>query len=177
MRLISQGEGKALTELYLRYNKSMIRYFYRMLWKDDNKAQDFLHDLFVRIIERPETFNPERKFSTWIYSVAHNMCKNEYRKENFRASVAHKFQSNGVFEHAIDREIDHALFRKTIDKAMEGWNEDDRTLFVLRQELEMSVPEIAAVLSLPEGTVKSRWFYLRKALALQFHGFQTTLNN
>jgi RNA polymerase sigma-70 factor, ECF subfamily len=173
--LITAGDEKALTELYERYSTSMVRYFHRMLWKDASKAQDFLHDLFLRIIERPGSFHAEKKFSTWIYSVAHNMCKNEYRKQSFRASVAHELYVGEVLEQTIDAELDHAYFRRTIDKSMEQWNEDDRTLFTLRHELEMGFAEIGSVLSVPEGTVRSRWFYLRKELAQQLHEFQTTL--
>jgi RNA polymerase sigma-70 factor, ECF subfamily len=175
MRLIIEGEARAFTELYERYSKLMVRYFYRMLWKDENKAQDFLHDLFVRLIERPQLFNPDKKFSTWIYSVAHNMCKNEYRKQSFRAAAATGLLQNEAVDEKIDEEIDKASFMKTIDKAMREWPEDDRSLFVLRHELEMTFAEIAAVLTCPEGTVKSRWFYLRKNLAGQFHEFQMTL--
>ncbi|HYC86855.1 MAG TPA: sigma-70 family RNA polymerase sigma factor [Chryseosolibacter sp.] len=177
MRLIVQGEERAFTELYTRYSGMIVRYFHRMLWKDDNKAQDFLHDLFIRIIERPEIFDPERKFSTWIYSVAHNMCKNEYRKQNFRMAAASRLHTNGVMEPGMDEQIDQASFRKRLDGVIRLWHEDDKTLFVLRHELDMAFAEIGAVLDIPEGTVRSRWFALRKNLARKFSEFQITLKD
>src|SRR5262245_31137130 len=88
MRLVQQGASDAFAEIYWRYSTPMVRYFYRMLWKDQHKAQDFLHDLFLKIVERPEHFDVNKKFSTWLYSVAHNMCKNEYRKQQFRKTQA-----------------------------------------------------------------------------------------
>jgi RNA polymerase sigma-70 factor, ECF subfamily len=175
MQLIKGGHEKALTELYKRYQQLMLRYFHRMLWKDQNKAQDFLQDLFVKIIERPESFNAPHKFSTWFYSVAHNICKNEYRKQSFRDSVQTDITVSEKVENAIHEQIDSRSFRKCVEKAMDQWPEDDRSLFVFRFELEMTFSEIAEVLNCPEGTVKSRWFYLKKALAFQFQEFQMTL--
>jgi RNA polymerase sigma-70 factor, ECF subfamily len=175
MSLLQQGEAKALTEIYKRYGKLLIRYFFRMLWRDQEQAEDFLHDLFVRIIEKPQHFDTKRKFSTWIYSVAHNMCKNAYRKEAFRNIAQNKMETSLVVENTIAEELDKQSFMKTLEKAMTGWTEDDRTLFVLRHELEMPFAEIATVLDCPEGTAKSRWFYLRKELAGHFREFQVML--
>lgn len=175
MRLIQQGEGKALTELYNRYSKLMLRYFFRMLWKDENKAQDFLHDLFVKIIERPETFDTARKFSTWLYSVAHNMCKNEYRKKNFRdAQRTHLIAEDSAESPVLDA-MDSKIFLKHLDRVIATWDEDDRSLFTFRHELEMTFAEIGEVLKVPEGTAKSRWFYLRRSLAQHLQEFQITI--
>jgi RNA polymerase sigma-70 factor, ECF subfamily len=176
MDLIRKGEERAFTELYKRYSKLILRYFHRMLWKDEQKAQDFLHDLFVKIIERPEAFDNSRKFSTWIYSVAHNMCKNEYRKHAFRthAGVGEKMPDNFV-ENRIDEVMDREYFMRIVDRAMLQWPEEDKTLFALRHELETPFAEIAIILNCPEGTVKSRWFYLKKGLAQQLHEFQTLI--
>jgi RNA polymerase sigma-70 factor (ECF subfamily) len=80
MEGIHHGDTDAFNELYLRYHKRLLYYFYRMLGNSSEKAQDFLQDIFVKIIDHPESFNISRKFSTWIFSVAHNMCKNEYRR-------------------------------------------------------------------------------------------------
>ncbi len=81
MQKIKQGSEAALTELYQRYSTFLLRYFTRLLWNNRAMAEDFLHDLFLKIIHNPQYFDANRKFSTWVYSVAHNMCKNEYRKK------------------------------------------------------------------------------------------------
>lgn len=175
MLLIRNGEEKGLTELYKRYHKMMLRYFYRMLWKDEDKAQDFLHDLFVKIIEHPEYFDSSKKFSTWFYSVAHNMCKNEYRKQNYRDSLSKDLLSSDQEENSIHEQMDQKSFLEKLEKAIHQWPEDDRSLFIFRHELEMTFAEIGSVLKIPEGTAKSRWFYLRKGLAIQFQEFQMIL--
>jgi RNA polymerase sigma-70 factor, ECF subfamily len=174
MALLQQGHERAFTVLYQRYGQPLFRYFFKMLWKDKNKAEDFLQDLFVKIIERPEHFDSSRKFSTWMYSVAHNMCKNEYRKQRYRDSVVLSIVDR-VSETKIMDDIDHKEFNAVLHRSMTMWEEDDRTLFVLRHELEMTFSEIGAILNCPEGTAKSRWFYLRKNLAAQLVEFQTII--
>jgi RNA polymerase sigma-70 factor (ECF subfamily) len=176
MRLVQQGHEKAMTELYARYSKSLIRYFNRMLWFDGNKAQDFLHDLFIKIIENPQYFKVDKKFSTWLYSVAHNMCKNEYRKQSNRKSVDNEKDFIAIADNEILEKIDQQKFLNALEKSMITWDEDDRTLFTLRYENELTFAEIGLILECPEGTVKSRWFYLRKNLAKQFQDFHPALN-
>ena len=81
MQCISRGDKRAFDELYVRYAKSLLTYFMRMMWKDREKAEDFVHDLFAKIINKPELFDSTRSFKTWVFSVANNMCKNEYKKQ------------------------------------------------------------------------------------------------
>src|SRR5687768_6091898 len=80
MALVERGSHASLDELYARYSGRLLAYFTRMLDRDEALAQDFLHDLFLKIKERPELVDTRRGFRTWMYSVAHNMCKNEYRR-------------------------------------------------------------------------------------------------
>ena len=72
---MKNGEERAFKELYGRYSKKMLFFFYQRLNNDNERAQDLLQDLFLKIIEKPESFDKSRKFSVWIYVVASNMCK------------------------------------------------------------------------------------------------------
>jgi RNA polymerase sigma-70 factor (ECF subfamily) len=175
MQQVYQGDKASLEEIYQRYSRSLIRYFYRMLWKDEEKAQDFLHDLFVKIIERPQRFDVEQKFSTWIYSVANNMCKNEYRKQSFRKVVNGTSNVLTSYSDPIHQKLDNAAFRQELDHAIATLPEDDKTIFILRYEMEMGLKEIGAIMGCPEGTIKSRLFYLKKRLSEQFHYYKITL--
>jgi RNA polymerase sigma-70 factor, ECF subfamily len=164
MRLLQQGEEQALVELYGRYDKKLLRYFHRMLWRNEARAQDFLQDLFIKVIEQPHLFNSDRKFSTWLYSVAHNMCKNEYRKQKLRPSVEQN-RVDPSYIQLIPEAMDGVKFKVALEEALNLFDEDDKTTFVLRYEMELSVKEIAAVMNCPEGSVKSKLFYLRKNLS------------
>jgi RNA polymerase sigma-70 factor (ECF subfamily) len=146
-----------------------------MLWQDQNKAEDFLHDLFIKIMEKKVQFESGRKYSTWMYSIAHNMCKNEYRKQAFRSSINHSSNGDGNIPESITLHLDYTSFHQTLEDLLTKEGEETRTLFVLRHELEMSVAEISEVINCPEGTVKSRLFYLKKKLALALDHYKVVL--
>jgi RNA polymerase sigma-70 factor, ECF subfamily len=167
MTAIYSGDTGAFNELYRRYSKRLLYYFYRMLGNCKEKSRDFLQDVFMKIIEKPELFDPERKFSTWIFSIAHNMCKNEYRRLAVR--------SNTIREEDIDRyagteEPEVQELRLTADQIfmeIDSLGENEKTAFILYYREDFSLREIGKVLSLPEGTVKSKLFYARKKLLVK----------
>jgi RNA polymerase sigma-70 factor, ECF subfamily len=171
MQKIQQGSEAAFTELYTRYSTSLLRYFTRMLWNNRTIAEDFLHDLFLKIIHNPQQFDANRKFSTWVYSVAHNMCKNEYRKkQNERLDGVEVKQGRD-----LDRELDLFSANDKLTMLLEILEEEDKTIFLLRYEEELSIVQISKIVFMPEGTVKSRLFYLRKQLAIALSEFKVIL--
>jgi RNA polymerase sigma-70 factor (ECF subfamily) len=171
MCLVQQGNERALAELYERYCTKLVRYFHRMLWKDDEKAQDFLHDLFLKVIERPQKFDTERRFATWLYAAAFNMCKNEYRRQSFRKGQSLDHHDKIVFQPDADLQD----FQKTLETSLREIDETDRSLFVLRYELDLPLAEIGRIMDCPEGTVKSRIFYLKKKLTRSLRAFNPAI--
>lgn len=164
MTAIYNGNTVAFNELYQRYSKRLLYYFYRMLGNSREKSQDFLQDIFVKIIEKPEMFDTDRKFSTWIFSVAHNMCKNEYRRQAVRNTAVFKSdfeEGSGLNEPDVNESI---ITAQQIYESMECLGENEKTAFLLYYREDFSLQEIAIVLSMPEGTVKSKLFYARKKL-------------
>ncbi|MBI3219713.1 MAG: sigma-70 family RNA polymerase sigma factor [Bacteroidetes bacterium] len=175
MEKASQGSERALGVIYHRYSQPLLRYFYRMLWQDKAKAEDFLHDLFIRLLDNQSAFDSSRKFSTWLYSIAHNMCKNEYRKQAFRRQANHLMVIADHTPESAGNHMDQLAFQQKLDQVLSEEDEDVRTMFSLRFELEMDLVEIARVLQCPEGTVKSRLFYLKKRLASRLEEYKLVL--
>jgi RNA polymerase sigma-70 factor, ECF subfamily len=179
MVAIQAGNSRALESLYNRYSKRLLTYFYRMLGVED-KAQDFLQDIFLKLIERPYAFDASRIFSKWIFSIAANMCKNEYRSLEVRK--AH--QNNGVVNtvhlgdpHSnIADTLDREEFRTRLEREIMKLDADHRNTFLLRFQEDFSIGEIAHILNCPEGTVKSRLFYITKKLANSLRNFDTSVS-
>lgn len=165
MHLIAVGDQAAFAELYHRYKERMYYYFYRMLGNSAEQANDFLQELFMKLIEKPESYNPNYSFQTWFYSVANNMCKNEYR----RREVRKEFQASERLEHQLDfiadKTIEPEQILGKIFDTLERLGEEHRSAFILRYREGFSIKDIAEILELPDGTVKSRLHYTRKVLA------------
>jgi RNA polymerase sigma-70 factor, ECF subfamily len=175
MEQASEGSELALETIYHRHSQPLLRYFYRMLWQDKTKSEDFLHDLFIKIVENKSAFDADRKFSTWIYSIAHNMCKNEYRKQAFRKEASILALTPDITNESITAQLDHQSFQFRLSEILSEEDEEVRTMFALRYELEMDVAQIAEIIQCPEGTIKSRLFYLKKRLATQLQHYKMIL--
>lgn len=151
-------------QLYKRYNKRLLYYFYRMLGNDEQLAQDFLQELFFKILNKPEQFNPNKKFSTWVFSIAHNMCKNEYRSREVRKIMV----SNENLDSYTSVESQDVKYEENVIKQiyseLEKLDESHRTAFLLKYREGFDINEISQILQLPQGTVKSRLHYTRKRL-------------
>ncbi len=173
MELVRRGDEKAFTTLYDRYARRLLGYFHRMLWKDRERAEDLLQEVFTKLAQRPEIYDPSRSFSTWLFSVANNMCKNEYRHEEVRRkAVPHlKYAQNGIEEARGGAGIDRENFRSRLDAELDLLSEDHKATFVMRYHEDMAIKEIAAAFGCSEGTVKSRLFYTLKKLAERLKEF------
>lgn len=167
MELVARGQERAFAVLYDRWQRKLLSYFRRMLWQDSERAQDFLQELFTKLAQRPESYQPGRPFGTWLYSVANNMCKNEYRRMATRtAALPHlKAAHNGVAEPEGGTRVDRDHFTARLEEELNKLDSDQKAAFVMRYQEDMAIKEIAAVFGISEGTVKSRLFYTVRKLA------------
>lgn len=178
MQKVANGEAAAFSVLYDRYSVPLINYFYRMLWKDREKAEDFMQDLFTKLIHKPHLYNPERKFKTWLYSIANNMCKNEYRRMEVRKNTSNGLdERTDVKDHGVNSDVtvDRGIFNDKLDEELLDLSENHRVVFELRYKEDMSIKEIAEIMECSEGTIKSRLFYTIKKLSEKLKAYDPKL--
>jgi len=177
MRCIQRGDTSAFDELYGRYSKRLLFYFYRELGGDEEKAQDFLQEIFLKIVEKPNLFCIEKRFSTWVFAVAYNLCKNEYRRLEVRDivetnvdmdAISHELESE---YHQAEQNVDQKNFEHALLAELEKFDDGHRSAFLLRYQQNFSIKEIGEILGCSEGTVKSRLFYTTQKLASKLKAF------
>ena len=174
MQRIQSSERKYFELLFDRYQIRLFNFILRFV-RDKEKAEDLLHDVFVKVIECPQKFDAQKKFSTWVYTLATNLCKNEIRNSNNRRRILDSdFHGEKSFHPNHHEQFDKQNFKRELNSLIEMMDEENKTILLLRYYEELTVPEISAVVQLPEGTVKSRLFYLLKKLAAQLHAYHPT---
>ena len=178
MKLLSKGNQKAFDEIYLRYSDVLFGYFMKMLARDKEKCEDMVHDLFAKIIRKPDYFNVDRSFRTWVFSVACNMCKNEYKRMSVRKHVSNDFEPTKSLQAESDtlKKVHESTFSESFYKALNALDEKHKNVFALRHFEGLSMKEIAETLEINEGTVKSRLFYATKTLAKELKEFNPIYN-
>lgn len=174
MQLQIAGDQRAFEVLYDRYAYSMLRFFLRMLGQDREKAQDFLQDLFVKVVDKSHLYRQESRLRTWLYTIAANMCKNEYRRQNVRRIIIREQQPDQVFvaETAdVATSLDHERFRRRLLQVLATLGPSQQMTFLLRYQEGMSISEISDILNIAVGTAKSRLHNINRQLAAKCSEF------
>lgn len=156
MLRVGAGSGAAFEELYRRYARRLQGFFFRQLGGDEEAAADATHDAFVRLYEARDRYVEGRRVDTWLFTIAYNLCRNRYRTNAYAADYLTTLDAEPVSTEDIEIEMDRETLRQALAKVLEGLAPPLRLLFSLRYEEELTVPQIASVLDIPQGTVKSR---------------------
>jgi RNA polymerase sigma-70 factor (ECF subfamily) len=160
------GEQRAFGELVSRYDQRLLNFVYRTVG-DRERAQDLVQETFVRVYRHLHRFDQSRKFSTWIYTIAGNLAKNELRNRSRNPLVLFQtIRKNWEADHRPlewedERSMPDDLFRKRhlrekVEEAVQELPEHHRIVFVLREIEGRSYEEIAEITGTNLGTVKSR---------------------
>lgn len=169
------GESRAFDELVNRYQNRLLNFVYRTTG-DRERAEDLVQEVFVRVYRHIHRFDRSRKFSTWIYTIASNLAKNELRNRSRNPlvlfqTIRRNWEDDDrplQFEDPGSRPDD--LYRKrhlreVVEEAVDKLPPHHRNVFVLRELEGKSYEEIAEITSCNLGTVKSRLNRARNAFA------------
>jgi RNA polymerase sigma-70 factor, ECF subfamily len=162
VEVIDHHSHAALTELHRRYSRKLLGYFIKML-QDQDLANDFVQEVFLRIIEKKHLFDTEKKFYTWVFTIASNMCKTSYRRgpmQSLSDDGLELRQRASLNEDLAEKERFHFLLKSSLDQL----EHVHKTAFVLRYMEQFSLNEIAEITETSLGTVKSRLFYATKKI-------------
>jgi RNA polymerase sigma-70 factor (ECF subfamily) len=177
LRRLRNRDERAFRELIENHRDRVYNICYRMLG-NRHESEDVAQEVFITVFKQIDTFREEAKFSTWLYRVAVNHCKNRIKYLARRFDKARdeldEQGTNGTpigapLPDAPDRALEGAQMEKLMQDAIAGLEEDQRIVVVLRDVEDLSIEEICEITGLPDGTVKSRLhrarLVLRKKLA------------
>ena len=161
----SKDDDRAYGELYRRHARRLMGFFFRQVGKDEDSAADLMQDAFMRLWTSRNKFSGTG-FSTWLFTISFNLLRNHYRHDEHRKQYelySSKQQEVAADAHIIEQ-IDSRAFDLALQRELEKLTPDGRLLFSLRFEEALTVPQIAEVMAIPEGTVKSRLHALTQTL-------------
>ena len=164
-RVSSKDDDRAYSELYHRHARRLMGFFYRQTGDDEALAADLTQDTFMRVWTARDRFSGS-SFRTWLLTIGYNLLKNHYRHsehEKDYESFAKQTQEEASDNDIIDQ-LDQKAFDQALSLLLEKMPPESRLLFSLRFEEELTVPQIAVIMSVPEGTVKSRLHILTQML-------------
>lgn len=177
IRRLQQRDERAFEEMVRLYQHKVFNLVYRMIGSAE-EAEDIAQEVFVTVFKAIDSFRGESKFSTWLYRIAANHCKNRMKYLGRRS-----YKATGELDEAAEREMQDAQpsamrphvdgpdavleglqLERMVQSGIAALDEEHRALIVLRDVEDLSYDEIASITGLAEGTVKSRLHRARLAL-------------
>jgi len=173
------GDRSAFATLVRRHKTPIYNFILRQI-RSNPVAEDLTQDVFVRVVQSAADFRHSARFSTWVYTIARNLCIDQLRKAQLRRHPSldqpsgQAGQDDGptlgekMADAHPDRIVDRAAIGRQmsehIQRAVEELPDDQREVFLLREVGNIPFKEIATMIGVPENTVKSRMRYALERL-------------
>jgi RNA polymerase sigma-70 factor (ECF subfamily) len=171
---VQRGDKAAFDLLVIKYQRKIFRLLSRMV-RDPSEVEDVAQEAFIKAYRALPNFRGDSAFYTWLYRIAINTAKNWLVSQGRRAptSTEAEIEDAETFddgEHLRDLNTPDAMLLtrqvgEAVNRAIDGLPEDLRTAIVLRELEGLSYEEIAETMNCPIGTVRSRIFRAREAIA------------
>lgn len=165
-RLVARGDTEAGAELVNRYQASVRRFLRRLTGRDD-LADDLAQDTFVRMLSYAGRYDPKYPMRTWLLTIARRLSINRGRHDG-RVILTEQFQGSQAVESAPDVAATQAdtqrALRARLNGALKQLTSSQREAILLFHQQGLGVGEVAEVMGLPVGTVKSHLHRGRAAL-------------
>ncbi len=174
MALCRRGSLRAFQVLTARYQDRLMTWL-SVQMRDYQRAEDVFQETFLRVWRNRESFLPGRRFRTWLYAIALNLCRDEWRRTQRRPVLVQeppveaedRFGGTPLAEHpssgAGPRELAAAReANERVEAALAGLSAEQRETVMLAKVMGLSCEEIAAISGVPAGTVRSRLHYALK---------------
>lgn len=174
VQAVLNGDGNAFEDIVRTYEKNVYNIALRMTG-DREDALDISQEAFLKAYHSLPSFRGEGKFSVWLYRIVSNTCLDFLRSRSRRSEVSLSVEDeNGetaemeILDDTLspERLYERKLTREALQRGLLRLPEDQRKILLLREIEGLSYEEIARVLSLESGTVKSRIFRARRRLCV-----------
>ncbi len=175
------GDRERFGDLVDRYQGRLVNYLYRLL-RNLDEAHELAQEVFLKVYQALDRYDPRYRFSTWLFRVAQNAAIDQIRRRRLKLVPIHRQEEGdeegrdwdlpsperGPYRHLRNRERGEA-----IQQAIDALPWEYRELIVLRHYGELSYEEIAGVKGMPLGTVKNKLFRGRQLLKEKLSEFLT----
>ena len=156
MAKAAAGSDTAFEELYRRYARRLKGFFFLQLGGDEELAADATHDVFLRAYEARDRYQEGRRVDTWLFTIAYNICRNHYRSNAYEAQLLATLDAEPLADQQIEVQLDQTALDEALTQVLDELPAPLHQIFSLHYQEELTIPQIAEIVGVPEGTIKSR---------------------
>jgi len=154
------GDPEVFEALVKKYHRPLFALIHRMVGSYED-ARDLTQQVFLKAFEHRRSFEPDRKFFSWIYRMAINESINHMKSRRPAEPLSPQLGSR---EPGPERQTEQGEMARNVRRALSSLTPEQRVVVILRHFLQCSYRDAAEILQLPEKTVKSRLFSARQLL-------------
>jgi len=175
---IKEGDREAFMEITRIYQKKVYLLAYSYL-RNNEDALDVVQETFLRLYQKVDMFRAEKKFQTWLLQIAKNLCIDYYRKNYSRAKDYHwdsDVEKVNMTDESDKNAHTYSDLQRVFARCLERLTDKQRLIFVMKHYNNLEYKEIAQILRISVGTVKSLHFKALqnlRALMTPYMGEQT----
>jgi RNA polymerase sigma-70 factor (ECF subfamily) len=179
-----RGDRSAFSTLVRRHQGGLYNFALRQV-RVGSVAEDVVQETFVRVVQNATEFKHEARFSTWVYTIARNLCIDQLRKASLRRHPSLDEARKGEegdgptlgeqtadSKASVERQATGTQIKERILAAVDELPDDQREVFLLREVSNLPFKEIAEITGVPENTVKSRMRYALERLQAALSDFE-----
>jgi RNA polymerase sigma-70 factor (ECF subfamily) len=182
MQLYQRGEEYAFEVLYWRHQHGVYHFIRHFIGEGESYTEELLQDVFMKVVKSSTRYEPTAKFTTWLYQIVRNCCIDHLRKMKHRKTTSLSQPVHSDEEMVVESTIasvnpspekvaHNRELAEVLKRAIDTLPEEQREVFLMREDLNLSFAEISELAGCPVNTAKSRMRYalehLRKKLALE----------
>lgn len=156
---VKQGDREALNDLIKEYYQGVFAYFFRNT-RDYHKSNDLTQDVFIKVVSGIDSYENRGKFKAWLFTVACNVLRNQWRHENLHKQCEYNEAVGG----ASDDHSTAVADKLRLEDALEQLPPEQREAVILKYYHDLRIRDIALITGAAEATVKSRLNYALKKL-------------
>ncbi|MCE7067714.1 RNA polymerase sigma factor [Dyadobacter sp. CY326] len=161
---LKTGENRYFEILYDRYSFKVFQKCFTIT-RDAGIAEDLTHDIFLKLVNKLDTFKKDAKFSTWLFSVTYNHCMDLIRSNKKKIVTIHRESADGIDHMNLDEMFGvEEVNTKILRLALERLNPEEKTLLYMKYMDDRSIRYIAGSAQLTESAVKMRLMRSREKL-------------
>ena len=172
MAQAAAGSDTAFEELYRRYARRLKGFFFMQLGGNEEVAADATHDVFLRAYEARSRYREGSNVGTWLFTIAYNICKNHYRSNAYEAELLASLDAEPISDQQIEVEMDAAQLDEALERVLSELPAPLHQLFSLHYQEELTIPQVAEIVGIPEGTVKSRLHKTMNIIRKKLKGYK-----
>jgi len=169
LRECLNGDEESMRTLVLEYQRKIFNYFFRNI-NNRETASELSQEVFLKVFSKLHTYKFKYRFSTWIYSISHNLLIDYFRKKKDIVFSKYSANEDGSIEFPDSNQIsmeDKIISKRTKKKLWESISElprEYREIITMRYISNLKYKQISKILNMPMGTLKNKIYRIKKKL-------------